>query len=175
MSLETLLQNPNSTMQLSFIHWPFDVCVRSGRLIYYSVFGSFEDNSGPCLPNGPITQLSPYLTQNPCMNTTETVLPAFWTVVGHDHRRHLPSAITFNGTSSAAVAWPFWICGQDIQVKHLRCRAIYSKSGGKFKYWGWKYSFPWVAWNWVINLRFVHLLQAGERKLIMQSHATHGK
>ena len=42
-------------------------------------------------------------------------------------------------------------------------------------YWGRKYSFPWVAWNWVINLRFVHLLQAGERKLITQFHATHGK
>ena len=42
-------------------------------------------------------------------------------------------------------------------------------------YWGRKYSFPWVAWNWVINLRFVHLQQAGERKLITQFHATHGK
>ena len=42
-------------------------------------------------------------------------------------------------------------------------------------YWGRKYSFPWVAWKWVINLRFVHLLQAEERKLITQFHATHGK
>ena len=42
-------------------------------------------------------------------------------------------------------------------------------------YWGRKYSLPWVAWNWVINLCFVHLLQAGERKLIRQFPATHGK
>ena len=29
--------------------------------------------------------------------------------------------------------------------------------------------------NWVINLRFFHLLQEEERKLITQFHATHGK
>ena len=29
-------------------------------------------------------------------------------------------------------------------------------------YWGRKYYFPWVVWNWVINLRFVHPLKPGE-------------
>ena len=52
-----------------------------------------------------------------------------------------------------------------IQIRGMYC----------ITYWGRKYYFPWVAWNWVINLRFVHLLQAGECKLITKFHATHGK
>ena len=30
-------------------------------------------------------------------------------------------------------------------------------------YWARNYYFPWVSWNWVINLQFVHLQKAGER------------
>ena len=43
------------------------------RSITYSVFESFDDNAAPriaaapSLPNGPITQLSPYFTRKPGM------------------------------------------------------------------------------------------------------------
>ena len=40
---------------------------------------------------------------------------------------------------------------------------------------GRNYYFPWVAWNWVINLRFVLPQKAGERKFFTQFHATHDK
>ena len=46
-----------------------------------SVFESFEENAcclrvaaGPCLPNGPITQLGPYFTRNPCMYSMDASL-----------------------------------------------------------------------------------------------------
>ena len=34
---------------------------------------------------------------------------------------------------------------------------------GHYLYWARNNYFPWVAWNWVINLRFVHPQKAGER------------
>ena len=37
------------------------------------------------------------------------------------------------------------------------------------------YYFPWVAWNWLINLRIVCPQKAGERNFFTQFHATRGK
>ena len=44
-----------------------------------------------------------------------------------------------------------------------------------YLYWARNYYLLWVAWNWVINLRFVHPQKAAERNFFTQFHATHNK
>ena len=51
------------------------------------------------------------------------------------------------------------------------CIARYQKC----YYWGRKYSFPWVWWNCIINLRSPAFSRWTKRKLITQFHPTHGK